>query len=143
MARKFEKMKSRYCVMHIVLLIISVILLFYSVCKGTVTSGSARAVIEYEYVERPLFAYSMTVVLMMLFAGKMQFRFSKKTRVILCIVLVSISTVYAAAVAGLYGGFFSVDGAVRKTADVIGPQFLFQAVGILSAGVHISAENEK
>jgi cell division protein FtsW (lipid II flippase) len=143
MARKFEKMKSRYCVMHIVLLIISVILLFYSVCKGTVTSGSAQAVIEYEYVERPLFAYSMTVVLMMLFAGKMQFRFSKNTRVILCIVLVSISTVYAAAVAGLYGGFFSVDGAVRKTADVIGPQFLFLAVGILSAGVHISAENEK
>lgn len=136
-------MKSRYCVMHIVLLIISVILLFYSASKGTVKSGSAQAVIVYEYVERPLFAYSMTVVLMMLFAEKMQFRFSKNTRVILCIVLVSISTVYAAAVAGLYGGLFSVDGAVRKTADVIGPQFLFLAVGILSASLHLPGRNRK
>jgi hypothetical protein len=97
----------------------------------------------YVYIERPLFSYSLAVILMVILSDKMNVRYSGRLKLVLRIIVIMITVGYAVAAVRWCTGVISADGAVYQGVNVIGPQFLFLAVGILSAGVHISAENEK
>ena len=120
MTEKIERLKSRYFWIHTGLLILSIVL-----------------------IERPLFSYSLAVILMVILSDKMNVRYSGRLKLVLRIIVIMITVGYAAAAMGWCTGLISANGTVYHGINVIGPQFLFQAVGILSAGVHISAENEK
>jgi len=143
MSKKIEQLKSRYFCFHTGALILSIILIVISAARGVLRSGSAQDVMIYEYLERPLFSYSLSVILMVIIFDKINIHYSGPVKLVVRIIVIMITVGYAVAAVRWCTGVISADGAVYQGVNVIGPQFLFLAVGILSAGVHISAENEK
>lgn len=143
MTEKIERLKSRYFWFHTGLLILSIVLILISAARGVLRSGSAQDAMIYEYIERPLFSYSLAVILMVILSGKMNVHYSVRLKLVLRIIVIMITVGYAAAAMGWCTGLISANGTVYHGINIIGPQFLFLAVGILSASLHLSGRNRK
>ena len=142
MTEKIERLKSRYFWIHTGLLILSIVLILISAARGVLRSGSAQDAMIYEYIERPLFSYSLAVILMVILSDKMNVHYSRRLKLVLRIIVIMITVGYAAAAMGWCTGLISANGTVYHGINVIGPQFLFLAVGILSASLHLPGRNK-
>ena len=105
MTEKIERLKSRYFWIHTGLLILSIVLILIYAARGVLRSGSAQDAMIYVYIERPLFSYSLAVILMVILSDKMNVRYSGRLKLVLRIIVIMITVGICSCCNGMVYGF--------------------------------------